>query len=79
MAIQESLIINSGLYKVIISNFEKIDVDEIIYYAYNKTDTIYHEKLITVFNDKYLFNIGKYILLIFYKHLNKKLKIKFDI
>jgi hypothetical protein len=69
---KESLTINSGLYKVIISNFEKNDIDEIIYYAYNKSDTIYNEKLITVFNDKYFFNIGKYILLIIYKHFDKK-------
>jgi len=76
---KESLTINSGLYKVIISNFEKNDIDEIIYYAYNKSNTIYNEKLITVFYDKYFFNIGKYILLIIYKHFDKKIKIKFDI
>lgn len=71
----ESLTINSGLYKVIISNFEKNNIDKIIYYAYNKTDTIYHKKLISVFNDKYFFNIGKYLLLIIYKNLDKKITV----
>jgi hypothetical protein len=73
----ESLTYNSGLYKVIISNYNKTDIEKITYYAYNKHDTIYKKDLKNIFDNKKYFNIGKYLILIFYK--NVKNDIKFDI
>ena len=40
----ESLTYNSGLYKVIISNYNKQNIDNVIYYAYNKNKDIIREK-----------------------------------
>ena len=70
----ESLTINSGLYKVIVANFNKNDVDTIQYYAYNTTENIYHDDLFKIFENKKYYNIGKFVLLLVYSNilLNEK-------
>lgn len=84
----ESLTFNSGLYKVIISNYNKLNIDNVIYYAYNKNKNIFKESLNNAFNNKQYYNIGKYIILLIYKEYitnkqknkNKKIvKFNFDI
>lgn len=83
----ESLTYNSGLYKVIMSNYNNINIDNIVYYAYNKNKNIFKENLINVFNNKQFYNIGKYIILLLYKECitkeqkkkNNKIELNFDI
>ena len=65
----ESLTISSRLYKVIEADYNKNNIDNIIYCAYNKTDTIYHKDLKKIFDDKKYFNIGKYFLILFYNNI----------
>ncbi|ULY68631.1 hypothetical protein [Chlorella virus XW01] len=66
----ESLIYDSGLYKVIKSNFKNNEIDEIDYYAYNNNNEIYQKDLYNVFKNKSYDKIGKYFLLITYKKIN---------
>ena len=63
----ETLKYNSGLYKVILSNYNKQNIDNVIYYAYNKNKNIFKESLNNVFINKQFYNIGKYIILLIYK------------
>ena len=67
----ESLTINSGLYKVIIANYNKQNIDKIKYLAYNKNNEIYKKDLLNIFKLKKYFNIGKFLLLIIYKNIKK--------
>jgi len=66
----EKLLFNTGLFKVICSNFDKLDIDKIIYVAYNTNEYIYNQSLQKAFNDKNYYDIGKYLLVIIYKHIN---------
>lgn len=68
----ESLTYNSGLYKVIISNYDKKDIDNIDYYAYNKNKDIFKKSLYDAFKNNKYSNIGKYIILLIYKNRLKK-------
>jgi hypothetical protein len=66
----ESLTFNSGLYKVIISNYNKKDVDIITYYVFYTSENIYQKDLKEAFINKNFYNIGKYIILLIYKNIN---------
>jgi len=89
----ESLTFGSGLYKVIIANYNKNDIDEITYFAFNNSENIYQKDLVNVFTSKKYYNIGKFILLLIYtnillnntnlkgkekKEFNKKIKKELD-
>ena len=67
----ESLTYNSGLYKVIVSNFERDDIDNIFYSAFNLNEQFFQEKLENAFINKKYYNIGKYILLLRYNNNNE--------
>lgn len=67
----ESLTVNSGLYKTIMANYEKTDIDKIIYEAHNEMENIYADELFKVFAEKKYYNIGKYILALIYKSKNE--------
>lgn len=79
----ETLIYDSGLFKVIKANYNKQNIDKIIYFAYNKNNDIYNKNLSDIFTNKKYFNIGKYFLILLYNNLNKddkkNKKIKIDI
>ena len=55
----ETLIYDSGLFKVIKANYNKQNIDKIIYFAYNKNNDIYNKNLSDIFTNKKYFNIGK--------------------
>lgn len=63
----ESLTFGSGLYKIIIANYNKNDIDDITYFAFNNSENIYQQDLINVFTTKKYYNIGKFLLLLIYK------------
>jgi hypothetical protein len=78
--IDESLTYNSGLFKVIKANYNKDDINEIIYYAYNETCNIYKYELFNIFSLKEYYKIGKYFLILIYNTIvNNDDNIKIDI
>lgn len=62
----ESLTSNAGLYKVILANYNKNDIDKITYFAFNNSKNIFHKDLTDVFTHQKYYNIGKFILLLIY-------------
>ena len=66
----ESLTYDSGLFKVINANYNKQNIDKIIYFAYNKMNDIYNKNLSEIFTSLKYVNIGKYFLILIYNNVN---------
>ena len=76
---KESLTIDSGLFKVIKSNFNKGDIHKIIYDLYSEKSN-YHEELKKAFETKQYACIGRYLIIIYYKSIIKnKMGVSIDI